>query len=160
MPYMRFLFVRPGLCPPGLFPSPDIRLPSDSASRRTPLPSANAPYCPARSGLPPPSCCPCRAHIRKRIDLGWSILLPITWVILETMLRCSAVYLVGTYGATGGARANALPLPYCAGHGTIFAGESPATDIYRQCSKPQAAVSNDRRGGSGVAKSRSLRTET
>ena len=28
------------------------------------------------------------------------------------MLRCSAVYLTGTYGATGGARANALPLPY------------------------------------------------
>ena len=27
---MRFLFVRPGLCPPGLYPSPDIRLPSDS----------------------------------------------------------------------------------------------------------------------------------
>ena len=59
---MRFLFVRPGLCPPGLYPSPDIRLPSDSASRRTPLPSANAPYCQARSGLSPPSCCPCRAH--------------------------------------------------------------------------------------------------
>ena len=29
------------------------------------------------------------------------------------MLRCSAVYLAGTYGATGGARAFALPLPYC-----------------------------------------------
>ena len=28
------------------------------------------------------------------------------------MLRCSAVYLTGTYGATGGARAFALPLPY------------------------------------------------
>ena len=65
MPYMRFLFVRPGLCPPGLYPSPDIRLPSDSASRRTPLPSANAPYCQARSGLSPPSCCPCGAHKMK-----------------------------------------------------------------------------------------------
>ena len=30
------------------------------------------------------------------------------------MLRCSAVYLTGTYGAMGGARANALPLPYYA----------------------------------------------
>ena len=29
-----------------------------------------------------------------------------------------------------------------------------------KCSEPQAAVSNDRRGGSGVAKPRSLRTET
>ena len=28
------------------------------------------------------------------------------------MLRCSAVYLTGTYGATGGARAMALSLPY------------------------------------------------
>ena len=28
------------------------------------------------------------------------------------MLRCSAVYLTGTYGATGGARVNTLPLPY------------------------------------------------
>ena len=40
----------------------DIRLPSDSTSRWTPLPSANASYCRARSGLSPPSCCPCRAH--------------------------------------------------------------------------------------------------
>jgi hypothetical protein len=29
-----------------------------------------------------------------------------------------------------------------------------------KCSEPQAAVSNDRRGGSGVAKPASLRTET
>ena len=35
-PYMKFLFVRPGFC---------LRLPSDSASRRTPLPLANASYC-------------------------------------------------------------------------------------------------------------------
>ena len=28
------------------------------------------------------------------------------------MLRCSAVYLTGTYGAMGGARATTLPLPY------------------------------------------------
>ena len=40
----------------------DIRLPSDSTLRWTPLPSANASCCRARSGLSPPSCCPCRAH--------------------------------------------------------------------------------------------------
>lgn len=39
-----------------------IRLPSNSASRRTPLPSANASRCRAHSGLSPPSYCPCRAH--------------------------------------------------------------------------------------------------
>ena len=32
LPYMQFLFVRPGLC---------LRLPSDSTSRWTPLPLAN-----------------------------------------------------------------------------------------------------------------------
>ena len=42
--------------------------------------------------------------IRKRTDLVWSILSLTTWVILESMLRCSAVYLTGMYGATGGAR--------------------------------------------------------
>ena len=42
-----------------------IRLPSDSASRRTPLPLANSSYCQVCSGLPPPSRCPCRAHIKK-----------------------------------------------------------------------------------------------
>ena len=35
-PYMQFLFVRPGFC---------LRLPSDSTSRWTPLPLANASYC-------------------------------------------------------------------------------------------------------------------
>ena len=35
-----------------LFPA-DIHLPSDSTSRGTPLPSANASYCRARSGLSP-----------------------------------------------------------------------------------------------------------
>ena len=44
---------------------PHIQLPSDSTSRWTPLPSANASYCRAHSGLSPPSCCPCRAHNRK-----------------------------------------------------------------------------------------------
>jgi len=32
---------------------------------------------------------------------------------LETMVRCGAVYQTGTYGAMGGAMANALPLPNC-----------------------------------------------
>ena len=39
-----------------------IRLPSDSTSRWTPLPSANASCYRAHSGLSPPSYCPCRAH--------------------------------------------------------------------------------------------------
>ena len=53
MPFMQFLFVRPRLC---------FGLPSDSASRRTPLPSANSSYCHACSGLSPPCCIACRAH--------------------------------------------------------------------------------------------------
>ena len=65
--------VLPGEFPPVLwplltsvrYPSPDIQLPSDSASRQTPLPSAGAPCCQARSGLSPPGCCPCRAHHKK-----------------------------------------------------------------------------------------------
>ena len=43
-----------------------IRLPSDSTSRWTPLPSANSSYCQVCSGLSPPSYCPCRAHPKKR----------------------------------------------------------------------------------------------
>src|SRR5690606_4620889 len=43
-----------------------LRLPSDSASRRTPLPLANSSYCQACSGLSPPSYRPCRAHYKKR----------------------------------------------------------------------------------------------
>ena len=39
-PYMRFLFVRPEFCPLGDLSTPKIRLSSDSASRRTPLPLA------------------------------------------------------------------------------------------------------------------------
>ena len=42
--------------------NPYIRLPSDSASRRTPLPLANSSYSQVCSGLPPPSRCPCRAQ--------------------------------------------------------------------------------------------------
>ena len=54
---MRFLFVGPGLC---------LRLPSDSTSRWTPLPLANASCYRARSGLAPPSYRPCRAHNYKK----------------------------------------------------------------------------------------------
>ena len=56
VPYMQFLFVRPRFC---------RRLPSDSASRRTPLPLANSSYCQACSGLSPPSDSACRAHTIK-----------------------------------------------------------------------------------------------
>ena len=52
-PSIQFLFVRPRFC---------LRLPSDSASRRTPLPLANSSYCQACSGLSPPSYYTCRAH--------------------------------------------------------------------------------------------------
>ena len=58
LPYMWFLFVRPRVC---------LRLPSDSASRRTPLPSANSSYCQACSGLSPPSYRSCRAHKENRV---------------------------------------------------------------------------------------------
>ena len=44
-----------------------IRLPSDSTSRWTPLPSANSSYCQVCSGLSPPSYCPCRAHEQKAL---------------------------------------------------------------------------------------------
>ena len=56
MPCMQFLFVRPRFC---------LRLPSDSASRRTPLPLANSSYCQVCSGLSPPSNNTCRAHNKR-----------------------------------------------------------------------------------------------
>jgi hypothetical protein len=65
-PYMRFLFIGPGLC---------LRLPSDSTSRWTPLPSANGSHCQAHSGLSPPSYRPCRAHQKKATTL-WCCFLP------------------------------------------------------------------------------------
>src|SRR5699024_707531 len=55
-PCMQFLFVSSGF---------RLQLPSDSASRRTPLPSANSSYCQACSGLSPPSYSPCRAHLKR-----------------------------------------------------------------------------------------------
>ena len=62
--FMRFLFVRPEICP-SVKSFSNIRLPSDSTSRWTPLPSANSSYCHVCSGLSPPSCNACRAHIQK-----------------------------------------------------------------------------------------------
>ena len=58
-PCMQFLFVRPGIC---------FRLPLDSTSQWTPLPSANTSYCQACSGLTPYSHCPCRAHLNEAIQ--------------------------------------------------------------------------------------------
>ena len=60
MPYMQFLFVRPRFC---------FRLPSDSASQRTPLPLANSSYCQVCSGLSPPSNSACRAHYKNTAEI-------------------------------------------------------------------------------------------
>ena len=66
------------------FFSTDIRLPSDSTSRWTPLPSANASYCRARSGLSPLSCCSCRAHHKSgqgsRKLPGWEPVNPVRFL--------------------------------------------------------------------------------
>ena len=64
-PYMWFLFVGPKLCPLEELSTSAIRLPSDSTSRWTPLPSANGSCYRVRSGLSPPGCRPCRAHKRR-----------------------------------------------------------------------------------------------
>ena len=48
----------------------------------------------------------------------------------------------------------------CVGHGTYLASESLVTGVITKCSEPQAVDSNVKGGGSGVAKSSSLRTET
>ena len=61
-PYMRFLFVRPEFCPLGDLSTPKIRLSSDSASRRTPLPLAIPSHCRVVSGLSPYRTCAHRAH--------------------------------------------------------------------------------------------------
>ena len=62
----RFLFVGPGFCPWRDLSTLQIRLSSDSASRRTPLPLANASHCRARSGLSPYRTCAHRAHQPKK----------------------------------------------------------------------------------------------
>ena len=64
-PCMRFLFVRPEFCPLGDLSTPKIRLSSDSASRRTPLPLAKSSRYRATSGLSPYRMCAHRAHIKK-----------------------------------------------------------------------------------------------
>ena len=61
-PCMRFLFVRPEICPLGDLLTPKIRLSSDSTSRRTPLPLANPSRYRADSGLSPYRTCAHRAH--------------------------------------------------------------------------------------------------
>ena len=64
-PYMRFLFVRPEICPLEDLSTSKIRLSSDSASRRTPLPLANPSRYRADSGLSPYRTCAHRAHIKS-----------------------------------------------------------------------------------------------
>ena len=56
--YIQFLLDRPRLC---------RGLPSDSASRRTPLLLTNNSYWQACSGLSPPSNCACRTHQQKSL---------------------------------------------------------------------------------------------
>ena len=61
-PYMRFLYVRPEICPLGDLSTPKIRLSPDSASRRAPLPFANPSHYRADSGFSPYRTCAHRAH--------------------------------------------------------------------------------------------------
>ena len=51
--------------PAGILLNPHIRLPSDPTSRWSPLSSANSSYCQVCSGLSPPSCNTCQAHITE-----------------------------------------------------------------------------------------------
>ncbi len=67
-PYMRFLFVRPEFCPLRELSTPKIRLSSDSASRRTPLPLANPSRYRADSGLSPYRTCAHRAHQERAAE--------------------------------------------------------------------------------------------
>ena len=62
-PCMRFLFVRPEFCPSGDLSTPKIRLSSDSASRRTPLPLTKSSRYRATSGLSPYRTC--AHHVRS-----------------------------------------------------------------------------------------------
>ena len=68
-PFIRFLFVGSELCPLSIFRN-SIWLPSDSTSRWTPLPSANASCYRARSGLSPPSYRPCWAHNKYALGIN------------------------------------------------------------------------------------------
>ena len=60
-----------------------IRLPSDSTSRWTPLPSANSSYCQVCGGLSPPSYCPCRAHENRRQQDAKFLLAPVYIYVLK-----------------------------------------------------------------------------
>src|SRR5699024_2140452 len=73
---MQFLFVSSGFC---------LQLPSDSASRRTPLPLANSSYCQACSVLSPPSYSPCRPHLDNAFSFG-SEALPAPQAALMSMI--------------------------------------------------------------------------
>ncbi len=67
----------------------DLRLPSDSTSRWTSLPSANTFYCRGRSGLSPPSCCPCRARWfdkRPKMDSLFGYNVPAPAILLRARL--------------------------------------------------------------------------
>ena len=72
---MRFLFVRPEFCPSGDLSTPKIRLSSDSASRRTPLPLAKSSRYRATSGLSPYRTCAHRAHSITKAPCGCTVLL-------------------------------------------------------------------------------------
>ena len=78
-PCMRFLFVRPEFCPSGDLSTPKIRLSSDSASRRTPLPLTKSSRYRATSGLSPYRTCAHRAHSKRRGLVrvsAWCLLAP------------------------------------------------------------------------------------
>lgn len=66
--YMRFLFVRPEFFPLGDLWTPKIRLSSDSASQRTPLPLAKSSRYRATSGLSPQRTCAHRAHQKEAVS--------------------------------------------------------------------------------------------
>ena len=91
---------------PAKVPHLDIRLPSDSTSRWTPLPSANASYCRARSGLSAPSCYPCRAHYNKKRQPKWLSLLcwrylffrPVSRQVSSAQVSLTSVFGMGTGG--------------------------------------------------------------
>src|SRR5699024_3097045 len=75
-PCMHFRVVSSAFC---------LQLPSDSASRRTPLPLANSSYCQACSGLSPPIYSPCRAHLDNAFSFG-SEALPAPQAVLMSMI--------------------------------------------------------------------------
>ena len=105
-PYMRFLFVRPEVCPLGDLLTPKIRLSSDSASRRTPLPLASPSHCRADSGLSPYRTCAHRAHIKKSpadwrdFLLCWHYLSSrqVALQVLSARMSLTSVFGMGTGG--------------------------------------------------------------